>query len=284
MTTSQSTYLPTTRYYRMGHAQQGAALIVVLLFLVLIMLAGVIAVRQSTTDLKTATADQINTLLLQSAESGNQKLESMVNGSSSSTEYKDITSIDGALGHFLLNKDNDSHEFVYCFNPREKKYLALNATIRKDGGYWSGLNNGVCDYTKADSYISARQTAMAQMHVSITPRDAKAESFSHVVLGKETENRTSQKFKFDIRAASALPAYAEPEDGSDKCFEKTSIAKALDATKPEDKTTPLLTCLHNATTPSKVLYQQADVENMSSSTECIPFGKASTLAAECTLL
>ena len=55
--------------------QAGATLLVVLLFLVLIMLAGVIAVKQSTTNLKTATADQINTLLLQAADSGHQKLE-----------------------------------------------------------------------------------------------------------------------------------------------------------------------------------------------------------------
>ena len=46
--------------------EQGATLIVVLLFLVLIMIAGVIAVRQSNTDLKIATSDQINTVLLQS--------------------------------------------------------------------------------------------------------------------------------------------------------------------------------------------------------------------------
>ena len=48
--------------------QQGAALIVVLLILILIMLVGTMAVRQSTTNLKVATSDQINTLLLQSAD------------------------------------------------------------------------------------------------------------------------------------------------------------------------------------------------------------------------
>ena len=70
---------PTNNGYNLPSHQRGAALIVVLLFLVLILLAGAIAVRQSTTDLRTATADQINTLLLQSADSGNQKLEAMVN-------------------------------------------------------------------------------------------------------------------------------------------------------------------------------------------------------------
>lgn len=61
-------------------SQQGAALIVVLLILILIMLVGTMAVRQSTTNLKVATSDQINTLLLQSADGANIQLEQMVNG------------------------------------------------------------------------------------------------------------------------------------------------------------------------------------------------------------
>lgn len=263
-----------------SHYQSGAALIVVLLFLVLIMLGGVMAVRQSSTDLKTATADQINTLLLQSADSGNQKLEAMVNGAPTSQEYKDITSAAGAIGHFLLSPDNQNHEFIYCYNPREKKYLAKNATIlKKGGGYWSGRNSGYCDYTSADSYNSDRQTSMTQMNIAVTPPETDAEPFSQMVMGKEVENRTSKKFKFDIRATAALPAYAEPKVGSDKCFEQTAIQDNVSAGKSS-----LIECMRKANTPSKMLYEQADVENMSSSTNCIPFGKGTgTLSSKCTL-
>ena len=77
---SSSTQRPINIGLAYRSTEQGATLIVVLLFLVLIMLAGAIAVRQSTTDLKVATSDQINTVLLQSADSANQKLETMVNG------------------------------------------------------------------------------------------------------------------------------------------------------------------------------------------------------------
>ncbi|QQU07535.1 pilus assembly protein PilX [Moraxella osloensis] len=260
--------------------QRGAALIVVLLFLVLIMLAGAIAVRQSTTDLRTATADQINTLLLQSADSGNQKLEAMVNANPSSQAYKDITSVSGAIGHFLLNSDNATNEFIYCYNPREKKYLAKNATIlKKGGGYWSGRNSGYCDYTSADSYNSDRQTSMTQMNIAVTPPETDAEPFSQMVIGKEVENRTSKKFKFDIRATAALPAYAEPKVGSDKCFEQTAIQDNVEPGKYS-----LIECMREANTPSKMLYEQADVENMSSSTNCIPFGKGTgTLSSKCIL-
>ncbi|MGO3664641.1 pilus assembly protein PilX [Psychrobacter sp. AOP5-GZ1-6] len=259
-------------------SEQGATLVVVLLFLVLIMLAGAIAVRQSNTDLKIATSDQINTVLLQSSDSANQKLEAMVNGSTTSTNYQSVTSVSGVFGHFLLNEENATNEFIYCFNPRTKEYLTANATVLKaTGGYWSGLNNGICDYTSADGYTSARQTVMTQVSVTTTPTAADAESFAHMVLGKEVEDKTSKKYQFDIRATSALPSYSEPKDTDGACFAKTSISANVASGKNS-----LNDCLLEATTPSKMLYEQADVENVSSSTVCIPFGTGS-LDPQCVL-
>lgn len=258
--------------------EQGATLIVVLLFLVLIMLAGVIAVKQSNTDLKIATSDQISTVLLQSSDSANQKLEMMINGSPSSEEYKDATSAAGVFGYFLLNENNVANEFIYCFNPRTKKYLTANATVKDpSGGYVNSLQNGVCDYTSADGYTSARQTVMTQMSVSVTPANPDAERFGHVVIGKEIEDRTSKRYQFDIRATSALPAYKEPKVGTSKCFEQTSIQSNV-ATGSKS----LSECLLAASTPSKMLYEQADVENVSASTRCTPFGRGS-LDAKCVL-
>lgn len=260
-------------------AQQGAALLVVLVVLVIVMLAGVMTMQRSSTDLKLATSDQINTLLLQAADSGNQKLEAMVNANPNSQLYKDITSASGAIGHFLLSTDNQAHEFIYCYNPREKTYLANNASVRTpNGSHWSNLQNGYCDYNEVNDYTSARQTSMAQMSVALSDQQT-TEAFGHMVEGKEVENRTSKKFKFDIRATAALPAYAEPKVGSDKCFEQTAIQ---DNVKPGKSS--LIECMRKANTPSKMLYEQADVENMSSSTNCIPFGKGTgALSSKCTL-
>lgn len=260
-------------------SEQGATLIVVLLFLVLIMLAGAIAVRQSNTDLKVATSDQINTILLQSSDSGNQKLENMINGDPSSEPYKDVTSSAGVFGHFLLDDRNVGNEFIYCFNPRTQKYLAANATIRDpSGGYWSGLNKGICDYTIADGYTSNRQTIVTQMSVTTTAPDPDEEAFSQMVIGKEVEDRTSQRYRFDIRAISALPAYHEPKDGDDSCFTKISITDVATGKNAMND------CMLAAMTPSKMLYEQVDVENVSASTVCIPFGKGSgSLDNKCVL-
>jgi len=249
------------------------------------MLAGAIAVRQSSTDLKIATSDQINTVLLQSADSANQKLEMMLNGSATTTEYKDVTSAAGVFGHFLLNPENATNEFIYCFNPRTKKYLASNASIKvkgtaeNPGGYWNSLDNGVCDYNSADGYTSARQTVVTQMSVTVTPPDPNAERFGHVVIGKEIEDRTSKKFKFDIRATSALPSYSEPKADGDNCLTQTSIKDNVATGKKS-----LNDCMKAASTPSKMLYEQADVENVSASTKCIPFGRGTgSLNTECVL-
>lgn len=272
-----ATDIRSTVVYR--QSEQGATLIVVLLFLVLIMLAGAIAVRQSNTDLKVATSDQINTILLQSSDSGNQKLENMLNGDPTSQEYKDVTSSAGVFGHFLLDDKNAGNEFIYCFNPRTQEYLTANATIRDpSGGNWSGLNNGICDYTSADGYTSNRQTIVTQMSVTTAAVDPDAEAFSQMVIGKEVEDRTSQRFKFDIRATSALPAYHEPKDTSGSCFAKISITDAATGKNAMND------CMLDAMTPSKMLYEQVDVENLSTSTSCIPFGKGSgSLESKCVL-
>lgn len=262
-----------TKIYR--SSEQGVALIVVLLFLVLIMLAGVMAVRQSNTDLKTATSDQINTLLLQSSDSANQKLETMVNGKTNSVEYRDAMSIVGVFGHFILNPNNQGNEYVYCFNPRNKKYLTEFATIRAGTGFWSGLNNGVCDYKKDDGYTSARQTVMTQVSVTTTPRNPSEESFGHVVIGKEIENSSSRKYQFDIRATSVLPAYNEPKTAGKDCLAETSI--------PGASGIPSLKCLQSANTPNKMLYEQANVANESTATTCVAFGVGSGLNNKCLL-
>ena len=56
-------------------SESGAVLIVVLLVLILITLIGTIAIQRSTTDLKLATASQINKLTFQSTDAAFNKLE-----------------------------------------------------------------------------------------------------------------------------------------------------------------------------------------------------------------
>lgn len=257
--------------------QHGATLIIVLLFLVLVMLAGAIAVRRSVTDMRVATSQQISTQLLQSSESANERLEGMINGKPSSQGYQDLISLSGAFGHFLVNPDNLGNEFIYCYNPTTTRYLTSKATIKTpSGGYWSGLNNGICDYKKSDSFTTKRNTVMTQVHVT-APRGKPSdedEAFAYTATGVEATGSSSRKTVFNIYATSILPSYAKPVNGSTKCMEQPTAVNA-------NGITPMYNCLIQAAVPTAMTYEQVTVENMSNAKTCYDYGKSGALANDC---
>ncbi len=260
---------------RSAHTQQGAVLIVVLLFLVLIIFAGVIAVRQSTTDLRLATSDQINTLLLQSADNANESIEQSINGSSDSAIYKSMLSRIGPFGHFILGSSSSAdQEYIFCFRPRGV-FLDVNkstiATFDEDGlgtGNILGSNNGYCNPAVAGDYISDRNTSMTQVSVTLAPPNVANEAFSGYTLGQDAGEISSQAFMFDINSTAILPAYAGDTGKAEGCFKQTS---KYDNVANKDKT--IAGCMANASVPSTVLYEMASVENLSKGTSCVSFGK-----------
>lgn len=249
--------------------QQGAVLIVVLLFLVLIIFAGVIAVKQSTTDLRLATSDQINALLLQSADNANQNIEQSINSSSDSEIYKDMMSRSGAFGYFMLDASGRENEYVFCFRPRGQFFDINKTTIKlPDGGNVLGAVAGYCDTSKSDDYVSDRNASMTQVNISLTPPNVNDEAFSNYTIGQDSAEIASQAFTFDINSTAVLPAYADTKVGSKNCFAQTSILG--NATSSEDS---IGGCMAKAGVPSTVLYEQANVENLSLRTKCVDFGK-----------
>lgn len=249
-------------------SQQGAVLIVVLLFLVLIILVGVIAVKQSTTDLRLATSDQINTLLLQSADNANQNIEQSLNGSNDTDIYNDMISRSGPFGHFMLNTDSVEHEYIFCFRPRGQFFNINKASIITPSG---SLNDkGYCNPTQANDYISDRNASMTQVNIGLTPSNAANEAFGSYTIGQDSSEISSQAYTFDINSTSVLPAYADTEYDKENCFEKTS---RLYSVSSKDET--IGGCMAKAGVPSIVLYEMANVENQSKRTKCVNFGKGS---------
>lgn len=253
--------------------QQGAVLIVVLLFLVLIILAGVIAVKQSTTDLKLSTSDQINTLLLQSADNANQNIEQSMNGSSDADAYDAMIARGGPFGHFILTDYSVENEYVFCFRPRDQLFDINKTTILTPDGTLT--NNGYCDPTKPDDYVSSRNTSMTQVNVALTPPNADNEAFGSYTIGQGSDSLASKAFMFDINSTAVLPSYGDTKVDSNDCFEQTSRLH----TASEDET--IGGCMAKAGVPSTVIYEMADVENQSLRTECVDFGKGAGLL--CTL-
>lgn len=248
--------------------QQGAVLIVVLLFLVLIILAGVIAVKQSTTDLRLATSDQINALLLQSADNANQNIEQTINSSSDSEIYKDMMSLSGPFGHFILDADSSDHEYIFCFRPRGRFFDINKTSILTPSGTVFGANSGYCNPDEPADYVSKRNASMTQVSISLTPPDSNNEAFGSYTIGQDSGEIASQSFMFDIHSTAVLPAYADTQVGSDNCFEQTS---RLHTVTNSAKTVG--GCMAKAGVPSTVIYEQVNVENQSLRTKCVDFGK-----------
>ena len=254
-----------------AHRQQGAVLIVVLLFLVLIIFAGVIAVRQSTTDLRLATSDQINTLLLQSADNANESIEQSINGSSDSDIYREMLSRIGPFGHFILGSKTAEHEYVFCFRPRGVFLNVNKSTIKTaSGGNILGNNSGYCNPAVAADYVSDRNASMTQVNIGLAPPNSANEAFNNYTIGQDTGEISSQAFMFDINSTAILPAYAGDAGKAEGCFKQTSKYDNV-----TNKKNTIAGCMANVGVPSTVLYEQAAVENQSKGTNCVSFGKGS---------
>lgn len=129
-------------------SQSGAVLIVVLLMLVMIIIIGIIAVRQSTTDLKVATADQVGKLLFQSNDAAFMKVEKEDRILSSQVSSTDT------LNEYMSQAGMEGSEVSFCVRPRgDKLFSVLEVSKRnKTGGLES--SNGYCDPNNSDSYVS----------------------------------------------------------------------------------------------------------------------------------
>ena len=263
-------------------AQQGAVLIVVLLFLVLIILGGVIAVKNSTTDLRLATSDQVNTLLMQSADNANQNIEQTINGDSSSDIYIAMTSSGGPFGHFMSKTGGINDEYIFCFRPRGQFFNINQATITvPGGGNVVGSNNGYCDPEKPDDYVSQRNASMTQVSVSLTPPSPNYEVFRNYTLGQDGSKSSSEAYLFDINSSAILPAYAGSQNAAKDCLQMTSKYESV-----ADKEKTIAGCMAAAGVPSTVLYEIANVENQSQRTKCVQLGKGNGKSTEklCSLI
>lgn len=244
-------------------SQQGAVLIVVLLFLILIVFVGVIAVRNSSTDLKLAASDQINTVLLQSSDSVNNKIEMSVNAFPQKEEYRQIMGFTGIFGHYILN-DNARDDIIdFCYRPRSGFFNIDRAVIRRGGGSLINNSEGYCDPASSSDYTSARNTVMTQVMVKNVSKEVNTEAFGHMNLGSDSESRTAKMYTFDIFSTSVLPAYGGALESKIKdCFTKDASAATDNVSK----------CLTDNNVPNKMLVEQVDVANIQNADFCNYFG------------
>lgn len=131
--------------------QSGAVLIVVLLTLLLIIILGTIAIRQSTTDLKVATADQVNKLLFQANDAALLKVEKEDRILSASNREKNDT-----LKGYMSDSEREGHKVSFCVRPRSTRLFSILEISEVDNrnAQLMARNNGYCNPENSDDYVS----------------------------------------------------------------------------------------------------------------------------------
>lgn len=131
--------------------QAGAVLIVVLLVLILITIVGAVAVRQSTTDLKVATADQVNKLLFQANDAALLKVEKEDRISSANNREKNDT-----LKGYISSSEREGHKISFCVRPRSTELFNILkiSEIDQKNALLTNKNNGYCNPNDSDDYVS----------------------------------------------------------------------------------------------------------------------------------
>ncbi len=257
--------------YSTQKSQQGATLIIVLMLLLMISIIGVIALKQSGTDLKLATSDQINTLLLQSSDSSVQRLEDIVNGNEGAPMKDSELIIDvptGAFGHFILDEEGTKGDiYTYCFDPLTT-YLVTSPTLAKPDNTGKIVKevdkqHGSCVDKTGFRYTTDLNAVITQ--VSIRPKNFNKgvdKAFAQHQVGQNAEDKSSKKHPFNIYSTSAIPTYGkkmEESEYNDHYFNPKEFKKYL-----KEKNVP-----HTA------VYEEAIVEEERVSDKCIDYGKGS---------
>ena len=196
--------------------QSGAVLIVVLFTLILIMVVGAIAIKQSTTDLKVATADQVNKLLFQANDAALMKVEKEDRILSDRRESVDT------LKGYMSSSQREGHEVSFCVRPRSSKLFSILeiSEINKSNELLTSRNNGYCNPQASDDYVSEGRV-ITQM-TFVRPVTVEDEG----VFYKEVEGTLSNDFE-------------KPETGGNVTIECTSFIGYVTSVIPALSRAPL---------------------------------------------
>lgn len=196
--------------------QSGAVLIVVLFTLILIMVVGAIAIKQSTTDLKVATADQVNKLLFQANDAALMKVEKEDRILSDRRESVDT------LKGYMSSSQREGHEVSFCVRPRSSKLFSILeiSELNKSNELLTSRNNGYCNPQASDDYVSEGRVITQMTFVRPVTVDDEG------VFYKEVEGTLSNDFE-------------KPETGGNVTIECTSFIGYVTSVIPALSRAPL---------------------------------------------
>lgn len=252
-------------------SESGAVLIVVLLVLILILIVGAVAVRQSTTDLRVATAGQVNQLLFQANDAAFMKVEKEDRILSANREDIDV------LKGYMSNTERAGHEVSLCVRPRSTRLFSiLEISERNENGdLLASRSNGYCNPSDSNDYVSEGRV-ITQLSF-VRPDDSGSEgAFVREVAGTYSGDFTKPETggnatigctKFEGYATSVIPAFSDvPLGDADSAATDTSTIAGC-FKQPRTGTATVDTCLAALGVPFQTHQQQ--YVNQPVGVECI---------------
>lgn len=209
--------MPNSNLHALGTSprqQSGVALIVVLLFLMLIMIAGAIAVRQSRTDLNVATSDQAGTLTLNASDSILAHIEQNASGPAAATSG--IYNLqNGIFGHFIVRPLKIGDQISFCYSTSTTALFDRSkARILFPRGGTRGSAEVLCNPSKANNYTSGRNVAMTQVGIlGVEPLDS--ENFKDTEEGNSEDRFGSGQIikpTIEAHSISVLPGMSDASE------------------------------------------------------------------------
>lgn len=239
--------------------QSGIALITVLLFLMLIMIIGAIAVRQANVDLNVAASDQVGTLLINNSDSILAHIE-IAAGDNKNPQYQRMMSQKfGMLGYFTANhQEKIGHQVSSCYRPNAAEMFSMDrAYTRQPGGTKYVSKDKSCNADRAGDYTSDRNVAMTQIIVRGL-RDDNSDDFKNAARGT-TEGGVVQNAspKIQLNSVSVLPAMSDKSaDDIQDCLGRPVGDATEYGFKEEEKNANVNDCLRNQNIPSTFVVEE----------------------------
>lgn len=214
--------------YDVGSKQSGATLIIVLIILLLMMSIGVIAIKQSLTDLKLSTAAQVNKLLFQSNDTALMKVEK-----ESRLLGAPATSRDTLIG-YMLNVERNGHQVSLCMRPnRDRLFNLLQVSeLNENGDLLTNKDSGYCDPSEPKDYVSEGRV-ITQLTFVMPIEIAEAGIFHHEVEGTSSNDLTGLEGSTDgniscrqlsVYVTSLIPSLSDaPSMDISECLRQSRI-------------------------------------------------------------
>jgi hypothetical protein len=236
---------------------QGHTLLMVMLVLLMVMIIGTLAIRQSLVSLNVATNGQAQQLLLQNSDSVHFKFEEKVR------KDPQLLDANGMLG--LVTGDRyRGDEMLFCYKGTQKDFFDLLhfGTFSLKGedlqfadssttpSFISSLSTqaqqGVCQLDRENDFTSGRKVVMTQISV-ISPEETIVNNdmpFAGQTRGTDSESSKSMADKkIIINAVSLMPTLSRASTSQiNQCLNNSSVYL-------ENSQKSLTTCLTNLNVP-----------------------------------